>query len=176
MSTDSSTDRTNVYAFINGGTPLENLWVAIAEDGDVLAVGYVLDPELAAIFGAGEAADGPTHVGPTGPGRDRYIEKFGDDPESAINYVVVPDGELPPEVVLESATTRRPTRSWCRWPTCSTRRSSARTTRRRPEKQAPRLTHRARHVVPPRGNVASETGTFGPGVSASHRMTQEEGT
>ena len=101
MSTDSSTDRTNVYAFINGGTPLENLWVAIAEDGDVLAVGYVLDPELAAIFGAGEAADGPTHVGPTGPGRDRYIEKFGDDPESAINYVVVPDGELPPEVVLE---------------------------------------------------------------------------
>lgn len=101
MSTVSSTDRTTVYEFINGGTPLENLWVAIAEDGEVLAVGYVLDPVLAAMFGSDDMTDGPTRVGPNGDRRDRYIEKFGDDPESKINLVVVPEGELPPAAVLE---------------------------------------------------------------------------
>ena len=85
-------DKQTVYAFANVsfGEFRDQAWIAIAEDGEVLAQHV-----------SSSRSWGQRDVGPDGFHRDRYAEKFGPDFAEHINYVVLPQGEAPPDEVYE---------------------------------------------------------------------------
>lgn len=83
---------TRVYAWCNARwQPFgDQVWVAIAEDGDVLATHI-----------SSGRSWGQHDVGPHGMHQNAYAAKFGDDFLDRIEYVVLPEGETPPDEVYE---------------------------------------------------------------------------
>lgn len=80
-----------VYAWCNSGNGTDfQYWIAMAEDGEVLA------EHVSSSRGWGQR-----DVGPDGFHRDRYVGKFGERFMDTLAYEVVPEGEAPPDEVYQ---------------------------------------------------------------------------
>jgi hypothetical protein len=87
----SGAEQLTVYAWCNAGNGTDmQTWIAIAEDGEVLAQHM-----------SSSRAWGQHDVGPDGFYRQRYADKFGERFMDRLDYVVVPDRQTPPHAVYE---------------------------------------------------------------------------